>query len=106
MARFGCVAVKRFDIVLVDLNAKKRSCVIVSPDELNSKLKTIIIAPLTSKGFLFPTRVKTNINGKQGLIVCDQIRTIDKSRVVKKLDTLDEKTSQKLSSLLCEMFEF
>lgn len=104
---------KRFDIVLVDLNPtrgseikKQRPCVIVSPDELNTRLKTLIIAPLTSKSFLLPTRLKTNINHKQGLIVCDQIRTIDKSRVIRKLDTLDKKTSQKLANLLCEMFEF
>ncbi len=101
---------KRFDIWLVDLNptkgseiSKTRPCVVVSPDEL-AKLATVLMAPMTSKGFAFPSRVAVTFHGQQGLILLDQIRAVDKQRLVKKLGTLDKLTSATLCQTLTEMF--
>jgi len=102
----------RFDIVLVKLNPtigceiqKTRPCIIISPNEMNI-LKTLIVAPMTSKGFDFVFRPKINFQDKDGLILLDQIRTIDKSRIVKKIGTVDPKTSKEISKMLVEIFEF
>ena len=82
---------QRFDVYLVNLDPtvgseikKTRPCVIVSPNEMNNHISTIIVAPLTSKLRNYPTRVPCRVEGKQGQIVLDQIRTVDKSRLVKK----------------------
>ena len=82
--------VRQYQIVLVNLDPpikseikKTRPCVIVSPDEMNSNLKTVVIAPITSNTKKYPTRVKIEHDGKAGRIVIDQIRTIDKKRIVK-----------------------
>lgn len=82
---------KRFDIYLINLDPtlgseiqKTRPCVIISPDEMNDYIKTVIVAPMTSKGKLYPTRIRCNFQEKEGLIVLDQIRTVDKIRLVKK----------------------
>lgn len=84
-------SISRFDIWLVQLDPtqgheikKKRPCVVVSPDEMSS-LKTAIVAPMTSNGFNFPTRIQCTFQGKKGLILLDQIRVVDKSRLVKKM---------------------
>ena len=81
---------KRFDIYLVSLDPtigkeikKTRPCVIISPNEMNHYLKTLIIAPMTSKGIDIPTRVETKLKGKKGYVVLDQIRSIDKKRLIK-----------------------
>ena len=81
---------KRFDIYLVSLGPtigkeikKTRPCVIISPNEMNHYLKTLIIAPMTSKGIDIPTRVETKLKGKKGYVVLDQIRSIDKKRLIK-----------------------
>ncbi len=104
------VVVKRFDIWLVDLNPTKgkeinktRPCVVISPNEM-SALSTILAAPMTTKGFEFPGRVKCKFKGKFGLILLDQIRAIDKSRLVKKLGKVSEKVQIELCSNLQEMF--
>jgi mRNA interferase MazF len=85
---------QRFDVYLVNLDPtvgseikKTRPCVIVSPNEMNNHISTIIVAPLTSKLRNYPTRVPCRVEGKQGQIVLDQIRTVDKSRLVKKITT-------------------
>lgn len=103
---------KRFDIYLINLDPtigseiqKTRPCVIISPNEMSS-LKTLIIAPLTSKGFDYLFRIKTKVQNKDALILLDQIRTIDKSRLIKKITTLDEKTSKKVAQTLVEMFSY
>ena len=90
--------VKRFDVWLVDLNptkgkeiSKTRPCVVISPNEM-SALSTVIMAPMTTKGFEFPGRVKCKFKNKTGLILLDQIRAIDKTRLVKKLGKVSEKT--------------
>ena len=102
----------RFDIVLVKLNPtvgseiqKTRSCIIISPNEMQS-LKTVIIAPMTSKGFHFMFRPKIHFENKDGLILLDQIRAVDKTRIVKKIGKVDTDTSIKITETLQEMFRF
>lgn len=104
--------VKRFDIVLVNLDPsfgseinKVRPCVIVSPDEMNdSSLRTVIIAPMTTKIRNYPSRVNLSFSGKHGEIALDQIRTIDKKRLIKKLGSLKAITAKKVTNTLIEMF--
>jgi mRNA interferase MazF len=107
----GVVKVARFDVVLVALDPtqgaeiqKTRPCVIVSPDELNYNIKTVIVAPMTTKSKYYPWRVPVKFQEKSGEITLDQIRTIDKSRIIKTLGTLDELTSSKLLDVLAELF--
>ncbi|HEX8545968.1 MAG TPA: type II toxin-antitoxin system PemK/MazF family toxin [Cytophagaceae bacterium] len=102
---------KRFSIHWVDLNPTKgseinklRPCVVVSPDELNRHLNTIVILPVTSSGKPYSFRVPCLIKGKNGLILPDQIRSIDKSRIGKKIGELDDETIQKLFFILKELF--
>lgn len=107
------VKLKRFDVCLVNLDPtvgseikKTRPVVIVSPDSMNkSRLKTVIVAPMTStirEGF--PTRVHTIFKNKQGQIALDQIRTIDRSRIIKVLGDINEETKNKILSILSVMF--
>jgi len=103
--------VKRFDVWLVDLNPTKgreinktRPCVVISPNEM-SALSTVLMAPMTTKGFEFPCRIKCRFKSKSGLILLDQIRAVDKSRLVKRLGTISAKTQVELCSCLQEMFE-
>ena len=105
-------SVKRFDVWLIDLNPTKgkeinktRPCVVVSPNEI-SALSTILMAPMTTKGFEFPCRVTCKFKGKKGPVLLDQIRAVDKTRLVKKLGTISAKTQVELCSCLQEMFAF
>lgn len=105
------MVVKRFDVYLVNLDPtvgseirKTRPCVIISPDEMNQHIATIIVAPMTSKGRSYPSRVSCNFEGKNGQVVLDQIRTIDKTRLVKKFGKLDTKTQRMVLDVLAEMF--
>lgn len=84
---------------------KTRPCAIVSPDEMNEHIRTVIIAPMTTKGRAYPTRVKCRFQNKPGQVVLDQIRTVDKSRLVKKLGRLDKRTQKAVSRILVQMFE-
>lgn len=83
---------------------KNRPCVIVSPDEVNSYLNTVIVAPMTTTIRNYPTRVSVTFARRKGQIALDQIRAIDKSRFVRKLGTLDQKTAQEISDVLIKMF--
>lgn len=103
--------VKQFEIYWVSLDPtrgseikKTRPCVIVSPDEMNESLKTVIIAPLTSTPRNFPTRVEVKVQRKKGQIALDQFRTIDRLRLGKKLGLLNEKDSAEVKTVLLEMF--
>lgn len=103
--------VRRFDVFLVSLDPTKgseiqktRPCLIISPDEMNRHIRTVIAAPMTSTLKNYPTRVTTNFEGKHGQIVLDQIRTIDKSRLIKKLGTISGPASGKVLNILQEMF--
>jgi mRNA interferase MazF len=104
--------INRFDIYLVKLNPtigseiqKTRPCIIISPKEMNV-LNTLIIAPMTSKGFDFIFRPKINFDGKNGLVLLDQIRTVDKSRFVKKIGVVDVEKSKEISLMLVEIFKY
>ena len=101
----------RFDVFLVNLDPtigheikKTRPCVVVSPDQINRHIQTIIVAPLTTKGRAYPTRVACKFQGKAGQVVLDQLRTVDKARFVKKLGRLDAKTQIKVLHVLQQMF--
>ncbi len=103
--------VKRGDIWLVNLDPtvgseikKTLPCVLVSPSELHEHLRTVIVAPMTSKGFAAPFRVPVTHGGKKGLIVLDQIRTIDKVRLVRKLGAVSAKTLTAALATLQEVF--
>ena len=103
-------SIRRFEIWLVQLDPtqgseirKTRPCVILSPDEM-SALKTALIAPMTSRGFHFPTRIQCTFQGKKGLILLDQIRAVDKSRLIKRLGMISKNTQSKIVSCLQELF--
>ena len=104
--------VNRFDVYLVSLDPttgheirKARPCAIVSPDEMNHHIGTIIIAPMTTKGRPYPTRVDCAFQGVDGQIVLDQIRTVDKGRLVRKLGKLSKSASDRTLEVLSEMFQ-
>lgn len=101
---------KRFEVWLVNLDPtvgseirKTRPAVIVSPDELNSHLQTVVVVPLAT-GRAYPFRIATKVQGKSGVAAIDQIRTVDKRRLVKRLSTLPAKTAGRLSDALVQMF--
>jgi mRNA interferase MazF len=83
---------------------KTRPCLIISPDEMNRNIATVITAPMTSKTRDYPSRVNCVFDGKEGQIVLDQIRTVDKERLVKKLGTVSESAQKKVLMVLSEMF--
>ena len=105
------MVIKRFDVYLVNLDPtigseirKARPCLIISPDEMNRYIATVIVAPMTTKGRDYPTRVQCIFKGKEGQIVLDQIRTIDRSRLFQKLGRIDKQTQEEVLSILAEMF--
>ena len=101
----------RFEVHLVALDPtigreirKTRPCLVISPDEMNHTIRTSIVAPMTTKGRGYPTRVPCRFSGKTGQIVLDQIRTVDQTRLVKKLGRIDAPTAQRVLGVLQEMF--
>ncbi len=105
------MVVRRFDVYLASLDPtvgseirKTRPCLVVSPDEMNHFIKTVIVAPMTTKGRVYPTRVACKFQGKHGHVVLDQIRAVDKQRLTKKLGKLDSKTQERVLTILGEMF--
>jgi mRNA interferase MazF len=101
----------RFDVYLIRLDPtegseinKERPCVIISPDEMNAHIATVIIAPMTTGTRPYPTRVPSFFGGKDGEIVLDQIRTVDKTRLLKKLGHLAPETQMQVLRTLAEMF--
>jgi len=107
------MVVKRFDVYLMNLDPiigseirKTRPCLIISPDEMNRHIKTVIVAPMTSAGTDYPSRVPRNFRKKQGQIVLDQIRTLDKSMLIKKLGSIDSKDQLEVIATLQRLFAF
>ena len=105
------VDINRFDILLVSFDPsqgheikKTRPCVIVSPNEMNKYIKTLIVAPMTSKIRNYPTRIPVVFDSKEGTIALDQIRTIDKSRIIRNIGTLDTKIANTVLETLGKMF--
>ena len=100
----------QYDVYLINLDPaiaheirKTRPCLVISPDEMNDNLQTIMVAPMTTKSHDYPTRVKVIFQDKTGWIVLDQIRTVDMRRLTKKLGALDKKTVQKVKAVIKEM---
>jgi mRNA interferase MazF len=107
------VVVNRFDVFLINLDPtvgseiqKTRPCLIISPDEMNRHIRTVIVAPMTTAGKDYPTRVPCEFQRKKGQIVLDQIRTIDKSRLIKKIGTVDPQVQAEVISTLQSMFAY
>ena len=105
------MVVKRFEVYLVNLDStlgseiqKTHPCLIISPDEMNDHIDTVIVAPMTTKGSAYPTRVNCQFEGKEGQIVLDQIRTMDKIRLVKRLGKINSSTQKEVLVVLMEMF--
>ena len=103
----------RFDVYLVNFDPtvgseikKTRPCLIISPDEMNRNIRTVIIAPMTSAQKGYPTRVSCTFRKLMGQVVLDQIRTIDKVRLIKKLGTIDSKAQLDVISVLQKLFAF
>jgi len=102
--------IKQYDIYLINLNPsigheirKIRPCIIVSPDEMNNFISTVIIAPLTTKSHSYPTRIPIEVQGKEGWIVLDQIKAIDKQRIIKKIGSLNKSKIQRIKLVIKEM---
>jgi mRNA interferase MazF len=104
--------VNRFDVFLISLDPtlgheikKTRPCVVVSPDEMNHHIGTVIVAPMTSRGRNYPTRVSCSFQKVTGQVVLDQIRTVDKIRLVKRLGALSPTVADQILAVLNEMFQ-
>lgn len=105
------MVVARFDVYLVRLDPtegreiqKTRPCVIISPDDMNRYIDTVIVAPMTTKGRPYPTRIPVRFQRKAGQVVLDQIRTVDKTRLTRRLGRIDNATAQQVLTVLVEMF--
>jgi mRNA interferase MazF len=104
------MVIEQYDVFLINLDPtigheikKSRPCVVISPNEMNEHISTVIIAPMTTKSKKYPTRMPVRFKRKQGWVVLDQIRTVDKRRLVKKLGTIGENTIQGIKSIIKEM---
>jgi mRNA interferase MazF len=104
------VEIGQYHIYLVNLDPtvgheikKTRPCLVVSPDEMNSHLKTVMIAPMTTKSHEYPSRVALRFEGKQAWVVLDQIRTVDRERLIKELGKLDLRHIRKVKDVIREM---
>lgn len=105
------LVVRRFEVYLIRLDPtegreirKTRPCLVISPDEVNRHIDTVIVAPMTTKSRPYPTRIPVRFRRKTGQIVLDQLRTVDKSRLVKRLGTIDHVTADHVLVLLAELF--
>ncbi len=105
------MVINRFEVHLVNLDPtigheikKTRPCLVISPDEMNHHIRTVIVAPMTTKGRSYPTRVPCNFKGKSAQIVLDQLRTVDAVRLVRKLGKISRKAASEVLSVLQEMF--
>jgi mRNA interferase MazF len=107
----GSERLSRFDVFWVNLDPtigseikKTRPAVVISPNELNHKIATVIVAPMTTGSRVYPSRVQCEFQGKQAIIVLDQIRTVDKSRLVGKMGQVDEQTQSAILKVLADLF--
>lgn len=105
------VVAERFDVFLVNLDPttgvelqKTRPCLVISPDEMNNYIQTVTLAPMTTKGRTYPSRVPCHFENKDAHIVLDQIRTVDKRRLIKHLGKIDAATQQRVLGVLADMF--
>ena len=105
------MAVVRFEVYLVPLDPtvgseirKTRPCVVVSPDDMNARMRTVLVAPLTSGGKPYPFRVASRFDGVDGLVLLDQIRSVDQRRLIRKLGSVDKSTGRVILQVLQAMF--
>ena len=105
------MVINRFEVYLINLDPtvgseieKTRPCLVISPDEMNHYIKTVIVAPMTTKGRSYPTRVKCQFKGREGQIALDQIRTVDNNRLIRKLGRIEKRTVDEVLTILNEMF--
>jgi mRNA interferase MazF len=105
------VVASRFDVFLINLDPtvgseirKTRPCLVISPDEMNRHIRTVIVAPMTRTGQAYPTRVPCRFRGRAGQVVLDQIRTVDAARLVRRRGRLDAATGSRVLAVLAEMF--
>jgi mRNA interferase MazF len=103
--------VRRFDVFLIALDPtvgseiqKTRPCLVISPDEMNRHVATAIVAPMTTKGQPYPSRIPCQFEGKDGQVVLDQLRTVDKTRFVKFLGRIPDETQRAVLDTLARMF--
>jgi mRNA interferase MazF len=101
----------RFDVYRVRLDPtlgseieKTRPCLVISPDEMNRRLRTVIVAPMTTGGHLYPTRVACTFDGKSGQVALDQIQTVDKVRLIQNMGQLDATAGRRVLDVLSRMF--
>ena len=105
------MVVKRFEVYLVNLEPtvgseikKTRPCLVISPDEMNRHIATVIVAPMTTQGRPYPTRVRCRFQSKDGQIILDQVRTIDKTRLIRRLGHISPPVQKAVLAVLAEMF--
>ena len=105
------MVINRFEVYLINLDPtvggeieKTRPCLVISPDEMNHYIKTVIVAPMTTKGRSYPTRVKCQFKGREGQIALDQIRTVDNNRLLRKLGRIEKRTADEVLTILNEIF--
>jgi mRNA interferase MazF len=103
--------VTRFEVYMVSLDPtvgreirNTRPSVIVSPDEMNRNIGTVIVAPMTTKGRAYPSRIQCRFRGKEGQVVLDQLRAVDKARLIRKLGQIDKRTGDSVLAVLGEIF--
>jgi mRNA interferase MazF len=104
------MVIRQYEVYLITLDPtigheikKARPCLIISPDEMNKNISTVIIAPMTTQSRFYPTRIPLRFTGKEAWIVLDQLRTVDRKRLIKKLGEIDQKTINKVKSTIKEM---
>ena len=104
------MVIQQYEVYLINLDPaigheiqKRRPCLVISPDEMNSNIRTVIIAPMTTKSHTYPTRIPVRFDKKSGWIVLDQIRTVDKARLVKKLGKISNKEITAVKDILKQM---
>ena len=105
------MVVQRFDVYLVALDPtlgseiqKTRPCVVISPEEMNRAIATVIVAPMTTRGRGYPSRVACQFQGKEGQVILDQIRAVDKRRLLKHLGRIGSSTQQEIVGTLAALF--
>ena len=104
------MVITQYEVYLINLDPtigheiqKTRPCLVISPDEMNSNIRTVIIAPMTTKSHEYPTRIPVRFDKKSGLIVLDQIRTVDKARLVKRLGRISDKEISSVKEVIKQM---
>jgi mRNA interferase MazF len=104
------MVINQYDVLLINLDPtvgheikKVRPCLVISPNEMNESIQTVIIAPMTTKSHKYPTRIQVNFENKEGWIVLDQIRTVDRKRLIKRLGKIKKKDIEEVKGVLQEM---